>query len=163
MPVKNDIVQAKQLIETADLDAVVNRLVMTEKWPHKEAILAIRQYRNYLFLRKKYPDYNLPPSIDIDEAWHAHILHTRDYHAFCKQIFSNEDDQYLHHDPHIVKEGTMERLGQLFEQTQKLYYQEFGEYIYQIRGRTFFKKCIDKIRDKLIKKFPVLSTMARSP
>jgi hypothetical protein len=34
----------------------------------------------------------------LDSAWHAHILNTRDYHAFCNRHFST----YVHHDPTIT-------------------------------------------------------------
>lgn len=142
---ENVLEQAKQLIYSVDLEPVINRLVAIEGWSKPNAIAAVKQYRNYLFLRKKYPGVNLPPSKDMDEAWHAHILHTRDYRAFCKQAFSDHDDFYLDHDPHLANEGSMERLAQLFEQTQKLYYQEFGEYIYQIRSQSLLRKIIDKI------------------
>jgi hypothetical protein len=137
--------QAKQLIYSVDLAPVINRLVAIEGWPQSDAAAAVNQYRNYLLLRKKYPDLDLPPSKDIDDAWHAHILHTKDYRAFCKQAFNDRDDFYLDHDPHLVKEGSMERLAQLFEQTQKLYHQEFGEYIYQIRPQSFLAKILGKI------------------
>ncbi|QLH43881.1 MAG: hypothetical protein HWD59_15100 [Coxiellaceae bacterium] len=42
----------------------------------------------------------MAPSRDIDEIWHAHILHTQDYTEFCEKLFGF----YLHHCPsHIVK------------------------------------------------------------
>jgi len=154
-----ELEHAKNIIYSTDLQPVIDRLVKIEKWSKKDAEEVTKQYRNYLFLKKKYPEHNLPPSKDIDEAWHAHVLHTKDYREFCKQAFSNKKDQYLDHHPHIAKEGSMERLNQLFEKTQNLYRQEFGEYLYQITGRSFLGKVIDKIRDKLLIKFPKLSAL----
>lgn len=34
------------------------------------------------------------PLLELDAMWHAFILHTRDYHAFCYQFFQ----EYFHHD-----------------------------------------------------------------
>lgn len=36
----------------------------------------------------------LAPSPDIDELWHAWILFTKDYHAFCDKVGG-----YIHHKP----------------------------------------------------------------
>jgi hypothetical protein len=36
----------------------------------------------------------LAPSPDIDDMWHAWILYTKDYHAFCERLGS-----YIHHKP----------------------------------------------------------------
>lgn len=152
-----DLAQAKALIYAVDLQPVFDRLVRIEGWSKLDAAAVIKQYRNYLFLRRKYPQDSLPPSKDIDEAWHAHVLHTQDYRRFCKQIFSHEPDQYLDHHPHIAKEGSVENLNKLFECTQTLYREEFGEYIYQITGRSLMRKCLDKIRASLVLRFPRLA------
>jgi hypothetical protein len=37
----------------------------------------------------------LVPSVPIDAAWHAFILHTRAYTEFCKTAYG----EYVHHDP----------------------------------------------------------------
>ena len=37
----------------------------------------------------------LSPSIAVDSAWHAFILNTRDYEAYCRERFG----RFLHHDP----------------------------------------------------------------
>jgi len=131
--------KAKQLIDSVDLSQVIERLVLIDKWKRKDAIAACAQYRNYLYLKKKYGhEYELPPSWDIDEAWHAHILHTEDYVNFCDQAFGH----YLHHHPHS-KQGTLstKQLTELFEtQTQKLYKKEFGEYLYAVQRMPLHKK-----------------------
>ena len=152
-----ELEQAKNDIYNIDLNPVLTRLIQIEHWSPSDAKEVIAQYRNYLYLRKKYPEYDLPPSTDIDEAWHAHVLHTQDYREFCKQVFSNEPNQFLDHHPYLAKEGSMEKLSTLFKTTQTLYHQEFGEYIHQISGKSFFTKWIDKIRHALLSKFPSLN------
>ncbi len=153
----NALEQAKRLIEEVDLGPVVERLVKIDKWNREDAIKASKQYRNYLFLRKKYPNEKLPPSKEIDDVWHAHVLHTRDYRHFCKQVFAHCEDQYLDHDPHLSEAGNIAFLEQLFENTQELYLKEFGHYIYQIRAGTIIGSLMSKIKVKLIKKYPHLA------
>lgn len=45
------------------------------------------------------------PSQVVDKAWHAFILCTRDYQAFCQQAFG----RYLHHTPHQAGEGRQQQ------------------------------------------------------
>lgn len=128
----HDIQQSKVVIDSVDLSEVIERLVHIDKWKKNDAIEACKQYRHFLYLKKKYGDkYELPPSKDIDEAWHAHILHTEDYVNFCNEAFGG----YLHHHPHTKKNAlSIDQLAELFEkQTQHLYKQEFGDYIYAVR------------------------------
>lgn len=121
---------ALHLIREADLTPVIERLVRVDKWKRKHALLAVEQYRNYLVLRKKYPTKELPPSKEIDTAWHAHILHTKDYAQFCSQVFG----YYLHHHPHLANAHySAEQLTQSFNETQELYKQEFGFYLYSVK------------------------------
>ena len=158
----NTLEHDKEIIYTADLQPVLTRLVQIEKWSNKDALEAIKQYRNYLFLRRKYPGQNLPPSRDVDEAWHAHVLHTKDYRAFCKLAFSHEEDQYLDHHPHLAKEGSLEKLSGFFEKTQTLYCAEFGEYMYKIQSTNFVEKTLNSLRDGLLAAFPKLADFAKS-
>lgn len=129
-----DLIDIKKIIDTLDLRAVLKRLILIEGWKPKHAHAAIQQYRNYLFLRAKYySQYNeiqLPPSYEIDEVWHAHILHTRDYIDFCNRIFNG----YLHHSPHGQSPNLdTNELSDLFSKTQHLYFEEFGEHIHSIK------------------------------
>lgn len=147
---KTDFSEIYQLIQTEPLTSTINRLLMIDGWSPKHIPEAIKQYRNYIFLIRKWGhQYKLPPSVDIDDVWHAHILHTREYTEFCNTIFGH----YLHHDPHT--EGDFKtakiKLQTVFEEeTQMLYYQEFGDYIYTVRNPSLFKmisKGIKKIAE----------------
>lgn len=148
--------QVKHIIDSLDLQSVIDRLTRVEKWPEEEAVAVVKQYRRYLFLRKKYPNQVLPPSKEIDEAWHAHILHTRAYRRFCKQVFDHTEEQFLDHNP-AEDEQSAAQFSQFFKQTQALYKKEFGEHIYQIRGRSFLRKMLEKIGDRLVVRFPHLA------
>lgn len=124
---------AKDYIRTFDLRVVHDRLVKIDKWPPNQATEACNQYRNFLFLKKKYgSQYELPPSYDMDEVWHAHILHTKDYMEFCDHVYG----EFLHHQPHEGDGGSarIAELNEIFEsQTQRLYQLEFGTPIYAVR------------------------------
>ena len=124
-----NLTKAKKLINTVDLSSTINRLVKVHHWKEAWALKAVQQYRNYLFLKFKYgKTHSLPPSSDIDEVWHAHILHTEEYTEFCQNVFGF----FLHHHPHHGKDNELTDvdIAKAFEQeTQKLYYLEFGEYI----------------------------------
>ncbi|KAL7528541.1 hypothetical protein ACHAWF_005196 [Thalassiosira exigua] len=61
------------------------------------------------------------PSKRIDEMWHAHILSTREYLAFCDR---HNGGEYLHHDPTMTSvparyRATMKRYLELFEEKPK--------------------------------------------
>ncbi|MHA7841207.1 MAG: glycine-rich domain-containing protein [Gammaproteobacteria bacterium] len=125
----------KDYIFTVDLSAVEDRLVNIDGWKRKYAKEACKQYRNYIFLRKKYgPEHELPPSVEMDDVWHAHVLHTRDYFDFCNTIFG----EYLHHDPHMEggKFSVADLQRKFDKETQTAYFKEFGHYIYCVRPIT---------------------------
>ncbi|MBS0350403.1 MAG: glycine-rich domain-containing protein-like [Proteobacteria bacterium] len=144
---------SKNLIYNANLTSTIERLIKVEKWSKDEALEAVKQYRNFLFLKRKYGDSHvLPPSYDMDEVWHAHILHTKEYCDFCEEVFGS----YLHHHPHhgIKNEITDKDISFAFEnETQRLYFAEFGEYIYAVKPPSwlFIIKGIVKDWKKILK------------
>ena len=107
-----------------DLSLVQLRLMEREHWEREDASEAIRRYKNFLILILKYPDHLLAPAPDMDEAWHHHILFTREYTQACEKIFGG----YLHHTPaqssHFEEKKKMESAQ---KHTAKLYQQEFNE------------------------------------
>jgi hypothetical protein len=96
-------------------------------WPRPAAETAVRQYKRYLYLVYKYrrQEDHLPPSLEIDEIWHHHILHTEQYHKDCQFIFGG----YLHHFPYFGMRGPedFKNLQSSFAETRALYEAEFGE------------------------------------
>ncbi len=113
----------------------------------KRAKILEKQYRNYLFLRWKYKEILLPPSIEIDEYWHEHILNTQKYHDDCEEIFG----YYLHHEPnHGLSESEITRMFQ--ENTQELYFEEYGQYILAIRKLNILEKFHEIFKKFVFKK-----------
>jgi hypothetical protein len=129
MPAKSvSYAKAKRYIENLDLTIIIKQLTYDSKktgWTRRDAKIGVRLYKNYLLLLKKYgAKYILPPSLEIDDLWHQHILNTKRYHKDCQAIFG----KYLHHNPaDLAKEKKL--YDKYFEKTQELYYKMFGEYL----------------------------------
>jgi len=92
-------------------------------WEEEDAKYAIEQYRQYLYLLRKY-DSDISPTLAIDAVWHNHILDTRKYVEDCQIIFG----YYLHHFPYFGSRSTEDRrqLEKAFSNTVNLFKQEFG-------------------------------------
>ena len=118
--------EAKAYIDHLDLSLIVKKLAMRSDWSLGDAEICSTLYKNYLYLIKKY-DGHLPPSKEIDEFWHQHILDTQKYHEDCEHIFG----RYLHHYPYygIDEKTNQDDLNKAFDRTQECYFAEFGEYL----------------------------------
>ena len=91
----------------------------------EEVSRALHQYRRFLSLKVRHPGANLVPTDDIDMIWHAHILDTERYASDCQRLFGS----FLHHEPYFGELGgdTQEGMGDMFEETSRLWAEEFGE------------------------------------
>lgn len=136
MPFNNipSLEEAKRYIDSIDFSQIIHKMVTRDGWLRSDALKVCQFYRNYLYLRRKYGDaYPLPPSKEIDEMWHHHILDTKKYHQDCLAIFGT----FHHHYPYFGfdEKSTENDLMKAFEDTQNLYSQEFnGQKIYKIRN-----------------------------
>ena len=84
------------------------------------------QYKRYLYLVCKHDgSVHFSPSVGIDIFWHAHILDTIAYHRDCYALYG----RYIHHFPYfgIRSDKDKENLESTFENTKRLYLEEFGE------------------------------------
>eukprot|EP01039_Chlorochromonas_danica_P003001 gene3001-3275_t len=70
-------------------------LIEIKGWRESRVEKAITAYAEFLTLLITSGD-DLSPTDEIDEVWHAHILHTRDYEAFNTKYSPGKK---LHHDP----------------------------------------------------------------
>ncbi len=128
---------AYQHINSINFSLIIEKLMKSQKWSKDEAQFACNQYKNFLFLLKKYQEKKefLVPTKDIDEVWHNHILDTVNYEKDCKKIFG----RFIHHDP--ASENDKEKhtiLKQAFKVTQDLYIKEFGVPIYEVKARRYY-------------------------
>ncbi len=131
-----DLLESRHYIyNKLDLTNICNKLVDVFCWKPRQAAVISKLYRNYLFLIRKYcnTSFQLPPSHDIDDFWHQHILDTIQYKKDCDAIFG----QYLEHYPYLgIDDKTdMKDLKNYFERTQTLHQQEFGKPIYVVRTK----------------------------
>lgn len=125
--------------QNMDLSNLVNKLVVRCGWVAKDAQKTAEMYKRYLILKLKYgKEYKLPPSEEIDEFWHHHILDTERYQKDCQHIFG----YYLNHYPYFGMDDKTDKndLNKAFEKTLELYEKEFGEAIEMSKGlRSRFK------------------------
>jgi hypothetical protein len=119
-------------IEAMDFTLLIEKLSRVELntgivWPRLAAEKAVCQYKRYLYLLYKYgrQAQPFPPSLEIEEIWHHHILHTEQYHRDCQYIFGG----YLHHFPYSGMRDLedFQNLQSSFAETRALYEAEFGE------------------------------------
>src|SRR6266581_4478648 len=116
-------------IRALDLEPIKLRVMdpeLGEGWTREYAETIERAYKNYLTMLVKHPENteDIVVSKDVDEFWHAHILHTMKYTEDCERVFGT----YLHHNPDIGGRAPaeIERKAALVEKTRRLYQQEFG-------------------------------------
>ena len=92
-------------------------------WPQDHVKTLELLYRRFLHLITTHPTIPLAPPACIDEYWHAHILHTRQYINDCTNIAGG----YIHHEPADSRNPDRESLKVAFQNTCDLYEQTFGE------------------------------------
>ena len=139
--------EAKRYLDLIDFSMIINKMVVFDDWLRADAEVTSQFYKNFLFLKKKYArEYEMPPSLDIDEFWHYHILDTEKYQTDCEAIFG----YYLHHYPYfgIDAASTREDLNNAFQIVQDLHVKEFGSLIYPTR--TSRSKWVNKIRKEFL-------------
>src|SRR5581483_11586611 len=115
---------AASYLNQLDLNYLIETMCSTSyflpRWRPADAVQCEKSYKNFLFLQKKYSHLNLVPNREIDEFWHNHILHTKNYFNDCQQIFGH----YLHHSPAVAGEAP-DQLIEAYLLTKQLYLQEF--------------------------------------
>lgn len=83
---------------------------------------AILEYRRFCYLQCLSPT-GLTPSHAVDQVWHLHLLHTRDYwQHFCAKVLGRE----LHHIPSVESAADGALFREQYAQTLAQYEREFG-------------------------------------
>ena len=145
-----DLNKSIDYVNYLDFSPIVNKLIKQMGWRKRHALETCELYRKYLILQRKYNHlYNLPPSEDIDDFWHMHILDTKTYRKDCEVIFG----YYLDHYPYlgIDASSNLNDLERAFAKTQELFASEFGgQEIFQVRG--FWTKVWAFLKVSLAKK-----------
>ena len=77
--------------------AFASKLAMKLGWSRKFALRAIDEYKKFIYLGNV-GDMHVTPSRVIDQVWHQHILFSRAYREFCRDVLHRDFD----HNPELV-------------------------------------------------------------
>jgi hypothetical protein len=79
-----------------DLGLVMERVACEHPvWSENRLRTAELEYLQYMAMCKLHTRIALIPTIDADEVWHCHVLHTRQYREDCQNYFG----YFLDHEP----------------------------------------------------------------
>jgi hypothetical protein len=107
------------LVSQYEHPEVVRRLMDEEGWGQEEANEAFEDTKRFLYLCSLKRE--LAPTERIDKGWHAFILYTKDYAAFCDAFFG----RFIHHQP-VLKLSPQAPKNQLLGKTAKFAREVFG-------------------------------------
>jgi hypothetical protein len=85
-------------IKQINLTLIRDRMIIKHGWSEEETDKAIEAYRKFLYLTQVFEE-SLAPTLEIDEVWHEHILHTNKYAIDCQKTFG----KFLDHFPTPAK------------------------------------------------------------
>src|SRR5215472_16689173 len=93
---------AKQHIRDLDLSSVSASVVEKLGWSLEKAQRVEDCYKRFLYAlaHRKKDDLLSPPSQEVDDFWHQHILDTRKYREDCHKVFGH----YVDHTPRLDPE-----------------------------------------------------------
>lgn len=117
-----ETLQNLQIDDPASEFKFSDRLARENSWTKKFSLQVIEEYKKFVFLAK-HADHPVTPSLEVDEAWHLHMIYTRSYwNEMCKEI-----DYQLHHGP--TKGGKVEKdkYTNWYNKTLESYRKYFGE------------------------------------
>ena len=89
-----DLSDKAAALEQERLEKPIMRLVKVDGVPEEAARVLRLEFLRFCVLRH-HTKRTISPSAWVDVFWHAFILHTEDYHAFCARHFGS----YFHHSP----------------------------------------------------------------
>jgi len=129
-------------IANIDLEMVKMKLRDTDEglgWTDEQCAIAEIEYKRFLHLNKRFPDFPIVPHRIMDLMWHQHILDTRAYHKDSRKVFG----KYFHHFPYFGIRGESDRqeLNSAFDETQSIYAKVFGEEMIQEDSGNCKKAC----------------------
>src|ERR1700733_11757711 len=92
-----DFPSSKEQVLAYEVPDLVDRIQTEMNLPEDQPEALFRDMLRFLYIcgtnqSKRHPFY---PPVHIDEAWHAFLLFTREYEAFCRYHFG----VFLHHSP----------------------------------------------------------------
>ncbi|HET8887349.1 MAG TPA: hypothetical protein VFQ41_00495 [Candidatus Angelobacter sp.] len=93
---------AKRHIQNLDLSSVRANAMTKLGWSSEKAQRVENSYKHFLYAlaHKEENDLLSPPSQEVDDFWHQHILDTRKYREDCNTVFGH----YIDHTPRLSPE-----------------------------------------------------------
>jgi len=125
---KAHLLQLYERIEKFSFDgsapdhSFIERLAKDNGWTRAYAVRVLTEYRRFAFLTVA-AGHQAVPSDDVDQVWHHHILQTRSWSEFCRDVLK----QTIDHDPARVGGADGVRFIDGYESTLKSYRRYFGE------------------------------------
>ncbi len=100
----------------------VAKLMQGQGWTRNQALEAIEEYRRFCFLACV-EGRAMTPSDQVDEVWHLHLTHTRDYwEVWCRDVLG----MAIHHDPSQGGASELSLYRRHYAETLASYEQWFG-------------------------------------
>ena len=77
----------------ASTKAFASKVARKHGWTTRFAVRAINEYRKFLYLGVT-AEFIVTPSKVIDTVWHEHLLFTRAYREFCRDVLRRDFDHH---------------------------------------------------------------------
>ena len=108
-----------------DFSPIVRYLQREDKnhWTEEKAISELENFKQFFALRSVANFPIIPLKEDIDEVWHACILHTKFYIRLCKSLYG----KYVHHSPSDGTEEGRQKNKTGFQKTTALFKEVTGQ------------------------------------
>lgn len=114
-------------LQACSLDDVDSALPFTQRlardngWSYEFARRSVNEYKRFIYLACVSPN-EVTPSDEVDQVWHLHLAYSHHYwDEFCPNVLK----KILHHGPTKGGASEDERFEQQYDNTLKLYDQEF--------------------------------------
>jgi uncharacterized protein (TIGR04222 family) len=108
--------------EPGGRDSFSRRLARENGWSRDHTARVIAEYERFLMLVSTSDDV-ICPSDAVDQAWHLHLLHTREYRRFCRTVLGRP----LHHTPSQGGSAEQAKYREAYTRTLDLYRATFSE------------------------------------
>lgn len=107
----------------ANTKAFAAKIARKHGWKNKFALMAVQEYKKFVYLGIV-SDFHVTPSKIIDTVWHEHLLFTKAYREFCKQVIACDFD---HHPELLPVDSETDIFHAQYNDTLDLYRSEFGK------------------------------------
>jgi hypothetical protein len=99
------------------------RLAREQGWALAYAARVGDEYKRFMMLAVA-ADHPVTPSVDVDAAWHLHLIYTRSYWlAWCRDVLGKD----IHHEPTVGGSKEDEKFYDWYAATLRSYREFFGE------------------------------------